>query len=396
MTTRKALNGKPYAGNTHVRFDEREVVSAAMPRRGSLLYRTALAIICIVSALGAVGADNKVAPRKTSLSESELRAMGAAVPDIKIASTLYRVAMATSNNVERKEAYLKGAAACLFACNKNDVYQKYIKDKIQNAAKFEDRLKDVCKKCSGRGGKDIRCYVCGGNGRCSSCRGSGRTVSVGFDRPNRVKPCHKCGGRGYCPKCRGKGSVRGKCDACSGTGKVFSKAVAERVFHDACDAIADNMEAELRAKVEAEKRERERIAAEAREKAEAEERKRRLAEERKKQEKIRKVMEDLGLENVYGKWMTPGSVRSVSFVIFQIYEPGHALCKSEKGIVFCLLYDARSNRNIAEGDVYTNDLYRCGTYSYIDVQNAARTVRQYAIDLEVALREIKKQNRETM
>ena len=38
MTTGKALNGKPYAGNPHVRFDEGEVASAAMPRRGSLLY----------------------------------------------------------------------------------------------------------------------------------------------------------------------------------------------------------------------------------------------------------------------------------------------------------------------------------------------------------------------
>ena len=40
MTTGKALNGKPYAGNPHVRFDEGEVASAATPRRGSLLYRT--------------------------------------------------------------------------------------------------------------------------------------------------------------------------------------------------------------------------------------------------------------------------------------------------------------------------------------------------------------------
>ena len=38
MTTGKALNGKPYAGNPHVRFDEGEVASAATPRRGSLLY----------------------------------------------------------------------------------------------------------------------------------------------------------------------------------------------------------------------------------------------------------------------------------------------------------------------------------------------------------------------
>jgi hypothetical protein len=38
MTTGKALNGKPYAGNPHVRFDEGEVAPAATPRRESLLY----------------------------------------------------------------------------------------------------------------------------------------------------------------------------------------------------------------------------------------------------------------------------------------------------------------------------------------------------------------------
>ena len=40
MATGKALNGKPYAGNPHVRFDEGEVAPAATPRRGSLLYTT--------------------------------------------------------------------------------------------------------------------------------------------------------------------------------------------------------------------------------------------------------------------------------------------------------------------------------------------------------------------
>ena len=38
MTKREAINGKPYAGNPHVRFDEREVVSAT-PWHGSLLYK---------------------------------------------------------------------------------------------------------------------------------------------------------------------------------------------------------------------------------------------------------------------------------------------------------------------------------------------------------------------
>ena len=38
MTKREALNGKPYAGTPHVRFDEGEVASTATSRRGSLLY----------------------------------------------------------------------------------------------------------------------------------------------------------------------------------------------------------------------------------------------------------------------------------------------------------------------------------------------------------------------
>ena len=38
MTEREVINGKPYAGNSHVRFDEGEVASAT-PRRGSILYK---------------------------------------------------------------------------------------------------------------------------------------------------------------------------------------------------------------------------------------------------------------------------------------------------------------------------------------------------------------------
>ncbi len=45
MTAGKALNGKPYAGNPHVRFDEGEVALAATPRRGSLLYKKLLMMI---------------------------------------------------------------------------------------------------------------------------------------------------------------------------------------------------------------------------------------------------------------------------------------------------------------------------------------------------------------
>ena len=58
MTTGKALNGKPYAGNPHVRFDEGEVASAATPRRGSLLYNVnKLITFAAVAASAAVYAD---------------------------------------------------------------------------------------------------------------------------------------------------------------------------------------------------------------------------------------------------------------------------------------------------------------------------------------------------
>ena len=61
MATGKALNGKPYAGNPHVRFDEGEVASAATPRRGSLLYNKVekcMTVLCLVGtvALTAAGA----------------------------------------------------------------------------------------------------------------------------------------------------------------------------------------------------------------------------------------------------------------------------------------------------------------------------------------------------
>ena len=51
MATGKALDGKPYAGNPHVRFDEGEVAPAATPRRGSLLYKTMTTAICALFAV---------------------------------------------------------------------------------------------------------------------------------------------------------------------------------------------------------------------------------------------------------------------------------------------------------------------------------------------------------
>lgn len=202
-----------------------------------------LTIICVMSAICAVSAAQKPSAKKTSFSESELRALAKAVPDVKNAGQLYSVAMVTSNDVDRQQAYLRASAAGLIACGKTDIYKKHIKGKLQNVTEFEDGLKDDCKQCSGNGTKDQRCLTCRGNGKCPSCKGTGQimtTVSLSFDKQS--KPCGKCNESGRCPKCDGEGSTMEKCFACAGTGKVFSKSVAERVFRNSCNAIADGVD----------------------------------------------------------------------------------------------------------------------------------------------------------
>lgn len=247
-----------------------------------------VAIVCMMFAAFAFGAEKKPEPKKTSITESELRTMAKAKPNAKDAGTLYQVGMAT-NNVERKQEFFKASAACLLACGKDDTYRKHIRSKLTDAKAFEDSLKDKCKQCGGAGRKDRKCYVCSGNGRCSTCKGSGQTVSVEFDRPNGTKPCHKCRGSGECNKCGGAGSTQEKCGSCAGTGTVFRESVAERVFRDTCIAIADRHAAEARAKAEEAERERKRIAEEKKGKEEAAERERkRIADAKKAEERKRK------------------------------------------------------------------------------------------------------------
>ena len=202
---------------------------------------TSVAMFVLTPSVCAATAQKPPA-KKTSLSETELRTLAKTVPDVKNAGQLYSVALATSNDVARQQAYLKASAAGLIACGKPDIYKKHIKGRLQNVVEFEDGLKDDCEKCSGAGAKERRCYDCKGEGQCSGCKGSGETVRVGFDNHTETKPCRKCKGSGRCPKCGGEGSTKEKCFACAGTGKVFSKTVAARVFSDSCNAIADGVD----------------------------------------------------------------------------------------------------------------------------------------------------------
>ena len=211
-------------------------------RKDNERMKTILAMACVLAALCVAGAVQKQSAKKTSFSESELRALAKSAPDVKNAGQLYSVALATSNDVDRQQSYLKASAAGLIACGKPDIYKKHIKGRLHNVAEFEDGLKDDCEKCSGAGAKERRCYDCKGEGQCSGCKGSGETVRVGFDNHTETKPCRKCKGSGRCPKCGGEGSTMEKCFACAGTGKVFSKSVAARVFSDSCNAIADGVD----------------------------------------------------------------------------------------------------------------------------------------------------------
>ena len=60
MATGKALDGKPYAGNPHVRFDEGEVAPAATPRRGSLLYKAISLTFVAVTGLAVFAAKSEI------------------------------------------------------------------------------------------------------------------------------------------------------------------------------------------------------------------------------------------------------------------------------------------------------------------------------------------------
>ena len=71
MTTGKALNGKPYAGNPHVRFDEGEVASAAMPRRGFLLDKKLIMMIGAAVVAASASADRTIRENCTLTADTD-------------------------------------------------------------------------------------------------------------------------------------------------------------------------------------------------------------------------------------------------------------------------------------------------------------------------------------
>ncbi len=251
---------------------------------------------------------------------------------------------------------------------------------------------EKCRNCDGTGRKEMRCQSCGGSGSCPACNGQGGTRRRGLAGAGSVvMPCGKCGRTGKCDRCKGRGRISEKCISCGGKGKSISVDHANQVFHRLASDVFSSLEDRTMAAKGLYRYGGEWVTLEELNRRKEMARKEQEEREARRRELIER-MRDLGLEYIDGEWMTPGSLRNVKYQVFQIYRPGHALCQfTNSGIIFCLLFKANLNRNVAEGDYYRNDLYRCGTYSYTTVQGAPSTVRMYAIDLDDALEEIERQ-----
>ncbi len=329
--------------------------------------------------------------------ERQLKDLSRAPVDYALAGKWFKVANEIQTAGQRQEALMATGAALIYS-KKGDIYQQRIRQMLNDATAFEDEFMENCPDCGGKGESNHPCPACKGTGQCQYANCEGGRHLVHQIQGSHWETCRDCKGSGRCQKCRGEGIIHGKCLRCGGKGKRASMDLVMAAYKKHADLAAkweqlererkerERKEAEEKARAEVERKERERKEAEEREQRERED-----EERRREYEALAAKMRAKGLVDVDGRWMTPGSVRNVAYKIFQIYEPGHALCRDVNGVVFCLLYSADDNQNVAEGDILRNDLFRCGTYSYTTVQNAPSTVRQFAIDLEVAMRENKRQ-----
>ena len=115
MATGKALNGKPYAGNPHVRFDEGEVAPAATPRRGSLLYRKLVCGLCLAACTVSaeelpLGIDMS---GYTTFGDTRLRVTFDPASSLPSAITVDGNALIVSNGLPSVKINLKGPTAGL-------------------------------------------------------------------------------------------------------------------------------------------------------------------------------------------------------------------------------------------------------------------------------------------
>lgn len=150
-TMRKVRSEKPSAGNLHVRFDEGEVAPAAMPRRGSLLYKFK-GIIIITSLLLLLGCGKeennalreRVENSKVALktSQENVAALQQENNDLrKKLSTIEKELEGKKIDIERQNLDLRVKRAELES--KNDELEKRRKELERKNEELEAKRKDL-------------------------------------------------------------------------------------------------------------------------------------------------------------------------------------------------------------------------------------------------------------
>ncbi len=316
--------------------------------------------------------------------------------DYKKAGELFKLAGKVEERPLR-QLILKASAIALIYTGKSSAYNQNVREKINDCEDFEKEFNLPCEICNGSGSAETQCLVCHGTGRCSASNCRGGRIIIRQISGDKVGNCGSCNGTGQCRRCHGEGVLKSRCQRCNGKGIAPSREAMEKLFVSYITDAGTYFKRKREEALEAERRE--------------EERKRKAAFEEEQRAK--------GLVEYDGEWMTPAErdkrVRDARFArlivsksrtrqtfkVLQVYEEGRALCVSIRynrygnpiltDEIFCLLYTASINRTVVDGEIFTNDLYWCGTYSYTTVQNAPKKVSLFAIELSDAINEARRQ-----
>ena len=353
-------------------------------------------------------------------------------------SIIFGLAKRESDN-EKKQLLLKITAAGLLSIGEKKIYNEKLRSFVEERDEFENAMMEICSKC---GGQDLKeaCGNCRGGRRCPRCGGGGveRFPQVGGGYI--TSRCYKCNGNGRCRQCDGSGRQPSNCSQCKGQKRYFTyeqaklvcvtlvkgilkekedrelaakeaeraarEAEAERLAREEEERLAREEEERAAREAEAERlarEEEERLAREEEERAAREEEAERAAREAEIAERNRKGYK------IYGKrafekrliYSQKKDLRDECFKVIQVLEEGKALCVFrafnrgygwvDTDIVFLLIYPKDGNETVVDGDVFTNDLYWGGTYSYTTVRDANKKVNVYCINFDTATKRLHNQ-----
>jgi len=290
---------------------------------------------------------------------------------------------------------LEAACSGMIALGDNAGYTG-TRSRLRDVGGFENEVLDICPECGGTGRSNAACSGCHGSGRCPipNCNNGRRSVpKLG------VVSCATCRGTGRCPDCGGNGKSQWRCSRCNGHPKSISREKAKAVFSSRVSDAIGECRKQVEEAREAARREEERIR---KEKEEAE-RRERAEEENRRNEEFAKRQRERGLELVQGRWATPGSRFDIPLTVLQKLlnegitmrrgpmdgEHGGLLCVDANNEVGCVIVSERQWHFVQEGEKYTFDTFRCGSYTYPTRNGQMNTIRLFATELETALEEMR-------